>query len=522
MGFLGKLRPFQIPMALFMCNKKRVVNCSDTGLGKTVEALAAAEKLKELKLTEKCLIICLKSLKLQWQKRINQFTDNTAVLIDGDAATRVDLLNKAATNGSYYVIMNYEQTHKEIRNLWKFLETVRREKLIIVCDEVSKIKNHQTKTAVRIKTLWARWMWGLTASPVENRPDELFSIVNWLDAELFGSWSKFEKQYIVRNYFGGIASYRNLDELAKKVKPLLKKNTRAEVQDQLPELTFKQYDVQLSPDEKNLYNTVRDDLMADLDLIKEAQEEYRIIERGIDVDVDDIEQSLAQLDLGIHKKHFEIMSKFLSLRMLCCHPLLLEQSSSDYARERFKTQPVRKSSKLDVLIEILDTLLKEPKSKVVIFSLFTRMLAIMAQRLKTEFPTIKFVQFIGPMSAKERAQAQDEFNTDPNVRIILCSDAGGYGVDLPAGNYLVNFDLPWHFGKLAQRNRIQRIGSAHQKNVIINLIVENSVEERMMELIERKKELGNILIDGAQIPEDSYFTLNKTTLKQFLVSRGEL
>lgn len=524
MAFTGKLRPFQTAMSIWMINKKKCINASETGLGKTVETIASAEKLKELGHIDHCIIFCLKSLKLQWAKRIKEFTDSSYTIIQGSPEKRLAQL--ADARKYFYIIFNYEQTHKNIHQIWKILDEGNRDRLIIVCDEVTRIKNYKSKTAQRIKTLFSKWMWALTATPVENRPDELFSIVDWLTPAVFGSWFKFDMRYIVRNSFGGIQYYRNLDELYQKVQPVLNKNTREEVKDQLPALSFKQYDVELYPEEKRLYNVIREDLLKDLDLISEARELQADIVEGEVEDVEDVEKVLVKLSMGITGQQFQMLSKFLCLRMICCHPYLLKDSSSKYAREKFAEQPPiynpDRGSKLDVTMEVLETLLKEPNSKIVVFTFFTRMIDILVARIETLFPNVKFVKFIGPMSAKQRLEAQDEFNQNPDVRIILCSDAGGYGVDLPAGNYLINYDLPWHFGKLDQRNRIQRIASTHKHNVIINIITENSVEERMMDLIERKRTLANIVVDGVSKPEEVHFTLSKTTLRRFLEERGRL
>jgi SNF2 family DNA or RNA helicase len=506
-----------------MLNKKRAINASETGLGKTVEAIASAEKLKELKLVDHCIVFCLKSLKLQWAKRIREFTDSSYLIVEGSPTKRLAQLGSA--RNYFYILFNYEQTHKNIKQIWDILDKAGRERLVIVCDEVTKIKNYKSKTAVRIKTLWAKWMWALTATPVENRPDELFSIVDWLDPKLFGSWYKFDGKYIARNPFGGIAYYHNLDDLSKIVQPIVKKDTREQVKDQLPQLSFKQYDVELYPEEKRIYNIIREDLMKDLDVVIDARELQKEIETG-EQEVDDIEKALVMLSMGITGQQFQILAKFLCLRMICCHPYLLKNSSSKYAVEKFNEQPPMynpdRGSKLDVTMEVLETLLKEPNSKIVIFTFFTRMIDILVARIETIFPDIKLVKFIGPMSAKQRLASQEAFNTDKDVRIILCSDAGGYGVDLPAGNYLINYDLPWHFGKLDQRNRIQRLISKHTHNVIINIVVANSVEERMMELIERKRTLSNIIVDGRTIPEEVSFRLNKMTLRKFLEERGKL
>ena len=408
----------------------------------TVNSLATAEKLREMGLVDKCLIICLNSLKFQWEKKIKEFTNSECVVVDGSADDISELYYKAL-NGKlawskkrgafrkpcFYVIINYEQVYKHIKKIWNLQDTFNRDRMIIIGDEITKIKNWKTKVAVRIKTLWSKWMWGLSATPVENRPDELFSITDWLNNGIFGSFYKFDKRYVVRNNFGGVSYYRNLEELADRVKPIMMKFTRDSVKDQLPKLIFKQYETTLNTSEKRLYNSIRQDLLEDLDVMVEAAH--------VDlskVTTEELKEFEKELTDGIQKTGFQVLGKFMALRQVCLHPLLLKDSGGEYARKKFKEIPTSGSSKLDLLDEVTETLLREKGSKIVIFSFFTKMLEIIYHRLESK--GVGIALFTGDMNNKERSKAQDRFNDDPDCRIILCSDAGGYGIDLPGGNYL--------------------------------------------------------------------------------------
>jgi SNF2 family DNA or RNA helicase len=219
-----------------------------------------------------------------------------------------------------------------------------------------------------------------------------------------------------------------------------------------------------------------------------------------------------------------IMSKITSLRMLCDHPSLLIDSSekflkqegegSAYAyslKERFLLENITRQPKLDVLKSyVADHLETDPEAKVVIFTSWVGMLSRIQE---VTGGTI----YTGSMNAKEKEASKEKFLTDPNCRVFISSDAGGYGVDLPIANLLINYDLPWSAGLAVQRNgRIKRASSRWPSIIIQDIIVKDSIEERQFEMLQQKNAVADAVMDGMGINSKGGIDLTVGSLISFL------
>jgi SNF2 family DNA or RNA helicase len=226
----------------------------------------------------------------------------------------------------------------------------------------------------------------------------------------------------------------------------------------------------------------------------------------------------------------QIMSRLTVLRMLCDNPQLVFESAekyldpntsdgSEYASHVVAHGWLTKSAtspKLDAVLEyIKDVLDEDPNNKVVLFSFFKKNLRIIQEATQK---VSESVLFMGGMSAEERDIAKQKFATDPNVRLFLSSDAGGYGVDLPNANYLISYDLPWSAGKLDQRDaRIIRLSSIHPHVTITSFVMKGSIEERQYEMLQQKRGINGAFIDKGY---DSHgkFELNVGSLTEFMAN----
>ena len=221
------------------------------------------------------------------------------------------------------------------------------------------------------------------------------------------------------------------------------------------------------------------------------------------------------------------MSKIGALKMLCSHPNLIKTSAakyigdtnegSSYAHELVTDgalEGIDGSQKLDTLIEyVKDFLDQNPENKAVIFASYVDMLDMIAKELGPDMCRT----YSGKMDAKTKEENKIALNTDPSVRVLISSDAGGYGVDLPAANLLINYDLPWSSGAAIQRNgRIQRASSTWKTIVIQDLLIAGSVEERQYEALQQKTSIANAIIDGEGIDEKGGVPLTVGSLKSFL------
>jgi SNF2 family DNA or RNA helicase len=522
--FKGTLLPYQPEAVDKMCERQQMLVAYDLGLGKTVITIAAIERLMdENKVKEPGLIICLSSLKYQWANQIEKFTDGTsrALVIDGTPTKRAAQYEEAydwKNSGVDYIILNYEQ----IVNDWDKVKDLPRG--FVVLDEATAIKSFKSKRSKTVKRLTnTPYRFALTGTPIENgKPEELYSIMQFVDASVLGRFDIFDSAFIVRNSWGGVQHYRNLATLHTKMKEasVRKAQKDPDVAPYLPE-SIHQDPVMITLDRKtfNLYTKIADDLLYDLE---EAQNLYGssfniLVHYGMEGKSGGVEDEMRG----------KIMSKIGCLKMLCSHPDLLNRSAekfhqlngegSAYAAELVSAghlSGVTSSPKLDYLIQyVKDFLEQDPANKVVIFATYVDMLDKISEALGPEQCRL----YSGRIDAKTKEDNKVAFNTDDSVRVLVSSDAGGYGVDLPAANLLINYDLPWSSGTAIQRNgRIKRASSLWPSIVILDILIKGSIEERQWEALQQKSAVASAVIDGEGITEEGGISLSIGSLKQFI------
>jgi SNF2 family DNA or RNA helicase len=212
------------------------------------------------------------------------------------------------------------------------------------------------------------------------------------------------------------------------------------------------------------------------------------------------------------------MSKLTALRMLCDNPELLQfsVSTSNYVGELSTTgrlDAVNKAPKLSALKEYVNNFLEsDDRNKVVIFTSYVHMVDMIREALDYESRP-----YTGVMNAKEKEESKVAFQTEENIRILVSSDAGGYGVDLPQANLLINYDLPWNAGLALQRNgRIRRASSTWPSIVIQDFLMQGSIEERQHSMLVQKMAVANAVIDGEGINAQGGVEMNAGTLRAFL------
>lgn len=523
MSFVGKLLPYQPEAVDKMCARGKMLVAYDLGLGKTVLTIAAIERLMdERKVTEPGLVICLSSLKYQWAASIKKFTDgSTPLVIDGTSEQRKKQYERALkwkTTGIDYVIMNYEQ----VVNDWEYVSKLPRG--FIVIDEATAIKSFKSKRAKATKKLaTCEYRFALTGTPVENgKPEELFSIMQFVDDSVLGRFDKFDMTFIVRNGWGGVDRYRNLPILHERMKEasVRKAQKDPDVAPFLPSTIHKD-PVLVTMERKTakLYKRISDDLLMDLD---NAQTLF-----GSSFNI--------MAHYGFEKSwggpadelRGQVMSKIGALKMLTCSPDLLKISAkkfragngegSAYAAQLDDEELLDKlpNSKLEAFVSYAkDFLDQDEKNKLVVFCSYVDMVDIIADRIGRDIA----VTYTGQLDAKTKEKHKNALNNDPNTRVIVSSDAGGYGVDLPAANMLINYDLPWSSGLATQRNgRIRRASSEWKTIVIQDFLVNNSVEVRQHSSLQQKNAIASAVIDGEGINENGGVDLTIGTLRGFLL-----
>ena len=277
-------------------------------------------------ITEPGLVICLSSLKYQWKNQIHKFTEDTskALVIDGNKATREKQYAEAMdwrNSGVDYIILNYEQ----IVNDWKFVEDLPRG--FVVIDEATAIKSFKSKRSKHVKKLiQTPYRFALTGTPIENgKPEELYSIMQFVDPKVLGRFDIFDAAFIVRNSWGGVNYYRNLPTLHTKMKEasVRKSQKDPDVAPFIPD-SIHQDPVEISFDRPGakLYSKIKNDLLTDLDNAQELfGSSFNIMAHyGLEAKAGGPEDEMRG----------RIMSKIGCLKMLCSHPDLLNISANKF------------------------------------------------------------------------------------------------------------------------------------------------------------------------------------------------
>ena len=510
--FKGTLYPFQEEATELMVDRGQMLLALVMGAGKTVTTIAALEKLFASDEIKKVIVVVPSALKYQWSREIKKFTDSTVSVIDGSAVNRKKLWRESLS--VKYVVVNPESLVNDLAHFEKHKFDA------IVLDEATMIKTPRAKRSRLIKRLGKKYHYrfALTGQPIENRPEELFSIMEFVDPAVLGKFEVFDRTFIVRDHFGKPNRYRNLKSLHESMKEVMVRKTREDIQDQLPQVINHFIPVPFDSSGAVIYKKLASDLLASI--------QKAITQHG------------RSFDLWAHyygnnsnmEAQGEIMSKLTTLRMFCDNPELVKISAEMYLDDhndqgsKHASQIVAQgvipdnfnTPKLDAVLQYIEDVLNEdPKNKVVLFSFFKNNLRLIQNATKHLTTS---VLFMGGMDMMSRDKAKQQFATDPNTRLFLSSDAGGYGVDLPVANYLISYDLPWSAGKLDQREaRIIRLSSEFPHVNIVSFVMKGSIEERQYEMLQEKRNINKAFVDGGHDHKGN-FQLNLGALSSFLTN----
>ena len=519
--FNGTLKPYQTEAVEKMVEIKRILVAYEMGLGKTPMTIAAIEQLKDSGEAEgTTLVLCLASLKYQWQKEIMKFSDSTAIVVDGTPQQRKKQYDEI--NNNDYVVMNYEQ----VVNDW---ETIKGFKFgAVVCDEATAIKGFRAKRAKKVKELSKKIpvRFALTGTPIENgKPEEIFSIMQFVDPTVLGRFDLFDKTFIVRNYYGGVERYRNLPTLHKILKEFsVRKSQKDEdVKPYLPDAFYREpILVSLDRASQKLYDFIAADLQQTL---IEAKELF-----GSSFNIAAHYGQAYNPDDPANEIRGAVMSRIGAMRMLCSSPNVLISSSKNFDEHTGKgsayinslgplLDSVTKTPKLDTAVQYLsDHLNIDDSYKAVVFASYLDSVSEITSRLNTK--GYESVKYTGEMNAKQKEDAKVHFQTNSDCRVLVSSDAGGYGVDLPQANLLLNYDQPWSSGLAVQRNgRINRASSTWETITIQDILVKDSIEQRQYDMLKQKGNVAGAILDGVNINAKGGVDLTVGSLLDFLTNK---
>ncbi|MGZ3299936.1 MAG: DEAD/DEAH box helicase, partial [Isosphaeraceae bacterium] len=463
------LYPFQRDGVKRFLETGQLLLADDMGLGKTAQAIACCDILWRTGRVRRGLIIAPASLKPQWAREWAHFSDLPIQVIDGSPGERQ---NVYASSKEGLFIINYEQ-------LLRDLETVRNwNPDLVVLDEAQRIKNWATKTALSVKRLNPPYRLVLTGTPMENRIEELASIVEWVDEmALEPKWRLPAVHAMRSDGRREITGVRNLDTLRQRLQPCMVRRIRQEVLDQLPPRTDIRVPIEMTPAQIEEHDALIQPIAA---LMRIA--EVRALTQAEFLRLMSLLTTQRIISNGLAQLQFEHV--WPSVRG--CAP--------DESVLRGLSAP-----KLLELRQLVRQVVIDQGRKIVIFSQWRRMLHlahwavsdILAERkLRAGF-------FTGAEKQRRRTQNIVEFHDDPAFSILFASDAGGVGLNLQrAANCVINLELPWNPAVLEQRiGRIYRLGQKQPIDVY-NLVCEQGIESRIADLVGNKQAFFKGLFDG--------------------------
>jgi SNF2 family DNA or RNA helicase len=420
----------------------------DMGLGKTLQTLAHLQLENEsLRLDKPALIVAPTSLLGNWKAEAEKFTPNLRVALYYGSG-RKEILD----NINHYDLIITSYTLLSLDS-----EALKEHKFYyLVLDEAQKIKNSRSESAKAAKLIDAQYRLALSGTPMENHLGELHSIFDTVMPDFLGSLKTFKSLY--QNPIEKEHSSEAQERLNKRIAPFMLRRTKDKVATELPLKTEIIRSVSFESDQAQLYETIR------VSMEKSVRESIKT--------------------MGLAKSHISILAALLKLRQVCCDPRLLKIEEA---------QKVKESAKLEMLLELVEELREEGR-RILVFSQFTSMLEIIEeQMIKSETP---YSLLTG--STLKRQEQIDKFNTGETEVFLISLKAGGVGLNLTTADVVIHYDPWWNPAAQDQAtDRAYRIGQ--DKPVFVyKLIVQNSVEEKIVQMQEDKKALADALYEGKE------------------------
>lgn len=413
----------------------------DMGLGKTVQMISVIESLED---DLPSIVVCPSSILLNWNDEINKFSKNLKVLcIMGTKMERDELIKDISDYD--VVITSFDYLRRDIDEY----EGVQFSSIIL--DEAQYIKNQNTMNAKSVKELKGKYRFALTGTPIENTLAELWSIFDFLMPGYLHSYNHFASVYerpIVKEM-----DEAKSNELKKLIEPFILRRMKSDVLDELPDKIESTLSFEFNEEERKLY-------FANL-----AQ----------------VNQTLKQQAQMNENNSIAVLAMLTRLRQICCEPRSIYDEISET------------SSKMLGALDLIERL-RENKQKVLLFSSFTSVLDLMAKELDKR--GISYYELTGKTPRDVRRERVNAFQIDDTEVFLISLKAGGTGINLTSAEAVIHFDPWWNVSAQNQAtDRAYRIGQ-HNNVQVFKLIMKDSVEEKIIELQEKKKGLSDTFIEN--------------------------
>lgn len=480
--FKFKTKPFahQIDGVRFGLNKKKFLLCDDQGLGKTKQIIDFVGCLEKTDTINKVLIVCgVNSLKYNWQSEISihsdekgwvlgtRFRKTTGKAYEGSTKDKLDDLDNLPD--CRYIITNIETlragAEKITKSKYHFPIAEKLQELckngtisVIAFDECHKSKEPTSLQSRAMINVQAKYMVAMSGTPLMNNPLDLYFPMKWLGYENHSLY-QFKQHYCKFGGWGGsqVVGYKNLEEIRALMEEIMIRRLKSEVLD-LPEKIRKIEYVDMTPKQNQIYKEVYNGVMSDLQKIKFSNNP---------------------------------LSMMIRLRQATGWTGILSDK-------------VQESAKMERMIELVQEIV-ESGQKAIIFSNWESMTEVAREKLKSYNPAY----ITGATKADERMKEVDRFQTDDKCRVIIGTiGAMGTGLTLTAAQNVIFLDSPWNMALKAQaEDRAHRIGTKGTVN-IITLVCKNTIDERIEELVEKKGQIADALVDGKASVDDINFLLS--------------
>ena len=418
----------------------------EMGLGKTLQMLAFLKSRKDAGETHPALVVCPASLVYNWKEECVRFTEDLKVeLLAGTLPQRKEILkNMGSTGQADLYVTSYDLLKRDIALYEKkFFST-------IVLDEAQYIKNQKAAVTKAVKVLNGDRRFALTGTPIENRLSEMWSIFDFLMPGFLYNASEFASRFE-----GPIMKKKDAEateKLSKMTAPFILRRKKTDVLKDLPEKLEEVQAQAMETDQRRLY----------------------------DAQVVHMREMLGSFS-GSGEEKIRVLAEITRLRQLCCDPSLLFE---DYHGS---------SAKRTACVELIQRAI-DGGHRMLVFSQFTSMLALLSEDLKTE--GIPFYTLTGSTPKQERIRLVNEFNSGDVPVFLISLKAGGTGLNLTGADVVIHYDPWWNLAVQNQAtDRAHRIGQTRQVTVI-KLIAADSIEEKIIKLQEAKRDLADAIMGG--------------------------
>lgn len=471
-GLKVELAPFQNAGARFLGLGNKIL-ADETGAGKTAQAFVGALAKKREGTVRRILIVAPSKVKKEWVNQIEEFTDATVVNVRGTPKQRMKQLGLAAN--ADFTVINYDLIKIREGNNFDAPKSKRKIEIpsqelevllnigydLVIFDEATYAMNYHTQRTKGANKLArkAKFAWGLTGTPLMNNLKELYNVVRLIDPHFFNmNWPEFERHYT--NAITGEPIKSKLPELHKKLAPIMLRRLKKDVMPELPPLVEMNRYTNLEDHQGRVYAEAEKELVVYLGTkIKDGTAAHLVIKGAL--------------------------ARLTRLKQICAHPGLLEATEESNA-----------AGKLNLLKDVLENEINK-EDKVIIFTQFEKMVRIMEE----EFRHLNPLKIVGGMSEKQTDEAKRKFKELPEHRVMFLTTAGGMGLNLQSANYVILYDQLYNPQMMKQiTDRAHRKGQM-KKVTAIWLWTEGTIEEKVWEILKKKKGLFDAVIEGVEDEE---------------------